>query len=550
MKIGRNQPCPCGSGKKYKRCHGAFSPAPHAFARSAAAELQSRIARETIRKAQQGFGKPIIATKFQGRQVVAVGKSLHWSKKWKTFPDFLFDYIKNRLGGDWGNAEIAKPLAERHPLMQWYEALCRYQAKVIKTPGTPTSFVLNGVVACYLSVAYALYLLEHNVELQERLIRRLKNVGNFQGAYYELLVASALIQAGFELSLEDETDPSIKHCEFSAISPLAKKKYWIEAKMRAVAGQLGRTEADGTTSSNPLSSMIKHLNGALAKPAADERMIFIDLNADMPSDVDNENRPSFVATATKRLEKYEQTELTQGQKAYVFITNANFHKDLEAPAQLAAFPFGLGIPDFNRVGAFRLSERYRQEKIHADALRAADGLAKLLKFPTTFDGSLSATTFHGELPPLTVGQTYNFEGADSDGRDIIGTVTDAVVVESEKAATIAVSTADGRSLLLKQQMSEVQLSDYRAHPDAYFGRVVRPPKGLKGPQDLFEFLMSSYSQLPREEIIARFGGRVPGAESMSHDELLAIYCEGMVSASNMFAMENGIVTNKPKEGTS
>ena len=24
-KIGRNEPCPCGSGKKYKRCHGQLS---------------------------------------------------------------------------------------------------------------------------------------------------------------------------------------------------------------------------------------------------------------------------------------------------------------------------------------------------------------------------------------------------------------------------------------------------------------------------------------------------------------------------------------------
>ena len=23
-KVGRNEPCPCGSGKKYKRCHGAL----------------------------------------------------------------------------------------------------------------------------------------------------------------------------------------------------------------------------------------------------------------------------------------------------------------------------------------------------------------------------------------------------------------------------------------------------------------------------------------------------------------------------------------------
>ena len=24
-RVGRNEPCPCGSGKKYKHCHGALS---------------------------------------------------------------------------------------------------------------------------------------------------------------------------------------------------------------------------------------------------------------------------------------------------------------------------------------------------------------------------------------------------------------------------------------------------------------------------------------------------------------------------------------------
>jgi preprotein translocase subunit SecA len=24
-KIGRNEPCPCGSGKKYKHCHGQLT---------------------------------------------------------------------------------------------------------------------------------------------------------------------------------------------------------------------------------------------------------------------------------------------------------------------------------------------------------------------------------------------------------------------------------------------------------------------------------------------------------------------------------------------
>jgi preprotein translocase subunit SecA len=27
QKVGRNEPCPCGSGKKYKKCHGANEPA-------------------------------------------------------------------------------------------------------------------------------------------------------------------------------------------------------------------------------------------------------------------------------------------------------------------------------------------------------------------------------------------------------------------------------------------------------------------------------------------------------------------------------------------
>ena len=26
QKIGRNDPCPCGSGKKYKHCHGKDNP--------------------------------------------------------------------------------------------------------------------------------------------------------------------------------------------------------------------------------------------------------------------------------------------------------------------------------------------------------------------------------------------------------------------------------------------------------------------------------------------------------------------------------------------
>nr|WP_281129469.1 hypothetical protein [Sphingomonas sp. AR_OL41] len=507
-------------------------------------------ARERVRQSQQGFGRPIMSAKVEGHQVVAVGSQLHWSSTWKTFPDFLGDYLKKKLGRDWGNTEIAKPLAERHTVMQWYDALCRHQKKTIATPGQPSQVDVIGVIACYFTVAYGLYLLEHNVELQARLLARIKDPGNFQGAYYELIVASAFILAGFKLTLEDEADGNNKHCEFAAVSPHSGKTYWIEAKMRGVAGELGRTSADGTSSSNPLSSMVKQLNAALAKPAEDDRMIFLDLNATMAPNVDNDNnRPPFIAAAAKRLRAFEQKELKQGEKAYVFVTTASYHKDLDAPAQLAALPFGLGMPDFNRPGSFRLSERYLADKRHADALHVAESFGRLLSFPSTFDGSLPSVSLHGEPPPVTIGATYNFEKAGPDGEDIVGTVTSATVMEAEKEVVVAINAA-GTSFLAKEPMSDQQLADYKAHPDAYFGKVVRPSGRADTPAGLFDFLMEGFSKLTREQLLEKLQGRVPAAETLDLDHLRAIYAEGMVSASGVFEVVDGVtVPRSPHQAT-
>jgi hypothetical protein len=68
------------------------------------------------------------------------------------------------------NAQIAKPLAERHPVMQWYDAYCKYQQATIKSPGEVCNANVTGVVACYLGLAYSLYLLDHNVEIQEPVV--------------------------------------------------------------------------------------------------------------------------------------------------------------------------------------------------------------------------------------------------------------------------------------------------------------------------------------------------------------------------------------------
>ena len=118
-KVGRNDPCPCGSGKKFKRCHGGLdlldrsaevAPATQGvLARAAVARIQ--------RERQQGLGQPIISAYASGHRVVAVKDRLVQSTKWKTFFDFLGDYIKMAIGPEWGNSEIKKPFEERHPCL-------------------------------------------------------------------------------------------------------------------------------------------------------------------------------------------------------------------------------------------------------------------------------------------------------------------------------------------------------------------------------------------------------------------------------------------------
>jgi len=139
--VGRNDPCPCGSGKKFKKCHGAPAapsftvregPLPEGVRKS----IEQHKAAEMQRQQQQGLGKPIISETLKGYRVVAVGSRLYYSNRWKTFHDFLDHYVKTLLGPDWGTSELKKAQTERHPLLVWYETAVRYMNQFVKEPGT------------------------------------------------------------------------------------------------------------------------------------------------------------------------------------------------------------------------------------------------------------------------------------------------------------------------------------------------------------------------------------------------------------------------------
>lgn len=546
MKIGRNDACPCNSGKKYKKCCGhpsketnfsGFNPYPRTNPSRELLASRRRKANEMIREQQQGLGRPIVSFKVNGQQMVVAGNTLYRSEKWKTFSDFLSDYIFIVLGREWRETELKKPLEERHPLMQWHEEYSQFlkRAGVTKS-GEIRSAIATGVARCYIGLAYNLYLIKHNVELQARLVKRLKLPKQFQGAYYELIVANCLIRSGFKLTLEDESDGATKHCEFSAVSKHTGKKYWVEAKTRGVVGILGKTVHDGTKNDDATSELIKHLIGALNKPAADERLIFIDVNTS--PHFDSTVKPTWVDPAIKKLENYEKRQFSKGQSAYVIITNISFHRCLESeqPGHSLMF-YGLGN-DLCIKGPCRVSEIYRRKQKHIDIHKIIDAVQNYPQFPNTFDGRLPSE-MNGELPErVIIGETYLFEGISDNG--IVGTVETATISEADKKMIIMIKTVDGQNHLLSQPISDATLDDYRAHRDAFFGEIHQATGESKDAYDLFEFFMRGYQDTPKDRLLELLAEShdIDLLRQMEQADLAIEYCERCVARADSMNTSN------------
>jgi hypothetical protein len=242
-KVGRNDNCPCGSGRKYKRCclrgNGGAAPSRPVVPTSILEHHLRMVHQKSEQERRYGKVRPVIHADWRGKKWIAVGDRVLASEHWKTFVDFLQDYIKFVLTPEWGRAELQLPLERRHTVMQWYDGVCDFQRQHVKVPGAIASFSPNGTVAAYFSLAYDLYLLNHHQKLQQVLVERLRNPTEFQGARYELFAIATGIRAGFEIALEDESDGSSKHPEYIATHPSTGQRIAIECKSRRREGVLG-----------------------------------------------------------------------------------------------------------------------------------------------------------------------------------------------------------------------------------------------------------------------------------------------------------------------
>jgi SEC-C motif len=247
-KVGRNDPCPCGSGKKFKKCHGGPIPPPPSGRRWHIEKISE--ASPEIQAIAQKHRKEAIASSFSGPEPIkldsrgytfrAIKNRLYYRKSYKTYPDFLLDLVKFAFGPKWHKAQVETPVPERHVVMQWMGTLYRHRS-AMRPKDAPEKAVFEtspiGDGQALVTLADDLYRLQLAGILTSRLMRRLRVPEEFQGARYEIQVASIFLRSGFDI--EWATDDVGKHCEFYAVHRHSRQRVAVEAKSRKRPGILG-----------------------------------------------------------------------------------------------------------------------------------------------------------------------------------------------------------------------------------------------------------------------------------------------------------------------
>jgi hypothetical protein len=302
--------------------------------------------------ARFGHVRAPVATYHAGNAIIAVGQRIlrdTVEKPWKSFHDFLFNYLGSLIEQEWFRTEAAKPVQQRHPIMQWYQVLDdlgtwrahpRGKLRHVATP--------PALVTALLSLCYELYLLEHHALLRPSLLARVKRLEHFQGARYEVYVATAFLRAGFDVELEDEDDRTISHHEFTVTHRASGRKYSVEAKSRQRTGYLGaagkRPPMD-EIEANCSDLVVK----ALRKNARHDRIIFVDVN--VPPSESAVLESDWLKKVAYQVDRLEKTP-PHGDPlppAIVFFTNFPHHYlEGDQPLRGQGVMFtALGMPEFH-----------------------------------------------------------------------------------------------------------------------------------------------------------------------------------------------------------
>lgn len=498
-KIGRNQPCPCGSGRKYKKCHGhASATISPAAAIAAGARLRAHEASEIVRQRAEGHGRPVISTEFNDYRFVAIGSRLAYGK-WRFFTDFLIGFAKETLGRDWGRSLQERKQA--HPFLEWLRLLQAHKTEAtLQADGTVFATGAAYALAVF-RFAYALYLVEHHSKLPKLLLKRLRDPRTFRPAALETLVVAAFALAGFKITMGETKRGASPEGEFTAVGE-SGTAYSVEAK-RKDHWRAGTGDVHAEAFKDELRQWVRQKLYAAARKNLPKPIYWFELSI---PDLDNREKAESVQATVREALRLAERELRVGgevpRPAYVFVTSHCYLADDHATGEHCTMLEGFHI-HMHATGdvvdmEVALDERDRDREM----VWLLKCLERVQQVPHHFDGTPDALVGPDKkpIPRLQVGEPTSIEMPD--GAIFVGFVLD-VVSAGDKAHVVLMDETTGAQRILEVPLSPEEHAAAAALGDVVFGN----PNATEhipdeDPLAIYDFFLKAYSRTPRDKLLS------------------------------------------------
>jgi hypothetical protein len=263
-----------------------------------------------------------------GQKLRTVRNQIHFRPLEETFHDFQLNYLLWTLGENWFDKQMLKPPGERHIVLRWRdernEMLRKYRDPAAP-PNQPVKAPLTGNMKALAVLADDIYQLQHALKTPRKILERLRDMRQFQGARYEILVASLFARCGFDIEFIDARGK--KNPEF--IATKADERIAVEAKSRHRSGVL-HERGDYEAEAEPAQARIRGLfQEALEQnPGGVPFVVFIDVNRPLTPETPPQER-TWVKEAMNCFAERESEKLPE-QDSGLIISNVgwHYHRDL------------------------------------------------------------------------------------------------------------------------------------------------------------------------------------------------------------------------------
>jgi hypothetical protein len=275
--------------------------------------------------------RPQMQTLAFGQKLRAVRDTIYSCPPEGTFHDFQLNFLLWTLGEKWFDEQMLKPFAERHVVLRWRdernEVLERYRDPAAP-PNQPVKAPLTGNMKALAVLADDIYQLEQALKSPRKIIERLCNMREFQGARYEILVASLFARCGFDIEFID--DRAKKNPEF--IATKADERVAVEAKSRHRPGVL-HERGEYVAEAEPTQARIRGLfQEALEQdPGGLPFLVFIDVNLPLTPQTPPLER-IWVKEAMKCFEERKSAKLPEPDSSLILSNIGwHYHRDSGVP---------------------------------------------------------------------------------------------------------------------------------------------------------------------------------------------------------------------------